>query len=180
MQMEAGLDTGPVLACATCPVSPLATSGDLYDQLAQLGPGLLLEVLNDLPAKRSGAQIQDDSLATYAAKIDKSEAQLNWGEPAAVLARRIRAFNPAPGCFGLLGNTRVKIWNARPGPGNAAALPGTILKTDAAGITVACGEGALVLERLQLPGAKALPVADVLRGKPDFFAEGAAFINLAH
>lgn len=175
MQMEAGLDTGPILACESCPIPPLATSGDLYTKLAQIGPTLLLKVLNDLPEKLREAEVQDDSRATHAAKITKSEAQLDWRQPARVLARRIRAFNPAPGCFSFLDGARVKLWDAQPRPGTADAEPGYILSADERGIVVACGEGALVLERLQLPGAKAMLVADVLRGRAELFAAGKTF-----
>jgi methionyl-tRNA formyltransferase len=175
MAMDAGLDTGPVLATASCPIAPLATSGDLYAELAELGPQLLAEVLGDLPTFLAAARAQDDNAATYAAKIDKHEAELDWTQAASVLARRVRAFNPAPGCFSYLGSERVKIWRARPRPGAAAAAPGTITACTDSGIAVRCGDGELLLEELQFPGARALPVADLLRGQAGRIVIGSRF-----
>jgi methionyl-tRNA formyltransferase len=175
MLMDAGLDTGPMLAHGPCKITPLTTSGDLYAKLAELGPGLLLEVLADLPAKLRMAEPQDDASATHAAKISKSEAEIDWSLPAATLARRIRAFNPAPGCFAFLGDQRLKIWAATPMPARGAELPGVITAADAQAICVRCGEGALLLERLQLPGSRAMDSADILRGHGDTFSPGTRF-----
>lgn len=174
MQMDAGLDTGPMLKKAACAITPLATSGDLYARLAELGPQALCDVLDDLPAHLARAEAQDDDLATYADKIDKREAQLDWSQPAPVLARRIRAFNPAPGCFAMLGGQRIKIWQAQPRPGSSAS-PGTITAANTAGIRIACAEGSLEITELQLPGARSLPAAEVLRGRAELFATGARF-----
>lgn len=174
MQMDAGLDTGPMLKKSVCPILPLATSGDLYARLATLGPEALLEVLDDLPAYLDTAEPQDGHAATYADKIDKQEARLDWTQPAVVLARRVRAFNPAPGCFSHLGDLRIKVWRAQAGPGGNAA-PGTITSVSDAGIAVACGEGSLYLTELQLPGARSLPTAELLRGRADLFAPGERF-----
>jgi methionyl-tRNA formyltransferase len=175
MLMDAGLDTGPMLAHGPCTITPLTTSGDLYDELARTGPPLLLEVLADLPQKLSNAEPQDDALATHAAKITKAEAELDWSLPAPVLARRIRAFNPAPGCFTVLGDQRLKIWTATPSPSADAGAPGRVLAADERGILVSCGEGALLLDQIQLPGGKAMPAADVLRGKAALFTPGTRF-----
>jgi methionyl-tRNA formyltransferase len=174
MQMDAGLDTGPMLADRRTALDPRGTSGDLYAQLAEIAPPLLLDVLEDLPTRRDAAQLQDDSQASYAAKITKEEALINWFEPAPVLARRVRAFNPAPGCYAFIDQQRVKIWAAHVDP-SVFGPPGSILSADANGITVCCGEGALILQNLQLPGAKAMPVADVLRGNSALFAPGKSF-----
>jgi methionyl-tRNA formyltransferase len=174
MQMEAGLDTGPMLARRECPITPLTSSADLYARLAELGPKLLLEVLDDLPTFLERAEKQDDSLATYAHKIDKSEAELDWAQSAAVLARRVRAFDPAPGCYSLLGDQRVKVWAACARTGSHQA-PGTIIRAEGNGITVACGEGSLELTRLQLPGARSMDAAEVLRGRAGIFEPGRQF-----
>jgi methionyl-tRNA formyltransferase len=174
MRMDAGLDTGPMLAARSCPIAPLATSADLFAQLGQLGPGLLLEVLEDLPGHIARAEAQDDSAASYAAKISKGEAQLDWREAAPQLARRVRAFNPAPGAYTFLGGERIKVWEAGPAPANGGD-PGRILQADDRGICVACGEGSLLLQSLQLPGAKALSAEQLLRGRPDRFAPGQHF-----
>ena len=172
MQMDAGLDTGPMLAKGTCEIPPLATSGDLYGLLAESGPKLLGEVLNDLPAFLDRAEAQDDALATHAAKLTKEEAAIDWNSDATVLARKIRAFNPAPGCFTNLGEDRLKIWQAHPAPSSDTAAPGTIVQSEGETIAVRCGEGALLLDTLQLPGGKALSAADMLRGKADRFTPG--------
>jgi len=172
MRMDAGLDTGPMLARASCDIPPLATSGDLYALLAALGPKLLCEVLARLPAAIAESTAQDDSLATYAHKIDKGEARLDWQRPAAVLSRQVRAFNPAPGCFTFLGEERIKVWRATPQPGQDAQ-PGTITDCAERGITVACGEGSLLLETLQFPGARAMDVGELLRGRSELLARGA-------
>ncbi len=172
MQMDAGLDTGPMLALGPCPVPPLATSGDLYERLAFTGPALLLEVLEDLPAALARARSQDEALATYAAKIDKAEAEITWDQAANMLARRIRAFNPAPGCFTYVDGQRLKVWNAQPEPATTNVAPGMIMDANASGIAVRCGEGALRLQTLQLPGSKAMAAEDILRGRSELFQPG--------
>jgi methionyl-tRNA formyltransferase len=174
MQMDAGLDTGAMLATATCLIDESTTAADLHDRLAALGPPLLLSVLADLPARQAAAQRQDDAGASYAAKIDKAEAALDWSLPAARLARRIRAFNPFPVCFTTLGGERVKVWHAVTAAGPAGA-PGTILASDDRGLLVACGEGCLRLLELQFPGGRRLPVAELLRARADRLAPGARF-----
>jgi len=175
MQMDEGLDTGPILALGRCDIPPLYTSGDLYAKLAEIGPALLVTVLDDLPAYLGNARSQDNDLATHAAKISKEEACVDWRRPAAELARRIRAFNPAPGCFSLRDDQRVKIWRATPAPDSRRGAVGEIIATDASGIHVRCGEGVLVLENLQLPGSRAMDSDDILRGRADLFRPGAAF-----
>ena len=174
MQMDAGLDTGAMLATATCPIDEGTTAADLHDHLAALGPPLLLSVLADLPARQAGAATQDDADASYAAKIDKAEAALDWTLPAAQLARRIRAFNPFPVCFTTLGDARVKVWHAVTAAGPAGA-PGTILASDDRGLLVACGEGCLRLTELQFPGGRRLPVAELLRARAGLLAPGTRF-----
>jgi len=175
MLMDAGLDTGPMLALEPCDIPPLATSGDLYNRLAEIGPPLLLRVLAELPARLAAAETQDDALATYAAKISKDEAQLDWRRSARHLSRQVRAFNPAPGCFGFLEGQRIKVWGALPVAGDDRAVPGEIIAASEEGICVCCADGALRLERLQLPGSKAMSASDVLRGRGELFAPGRRF-----
>ena len=198
MHMDAGLDTGPVVAVERCAIPPLATSGELYAQLAAIGPRLLLNVLEDLPGALAQARAQDKTRACYAAKIDKREAQLDWRLPASALARRIRAFNPAPGCFTDLAGQRLKIWRAAPaggadcGAGGSAEVrgfeagdapinpigspgmgtAGTIEHVGPDSVSVRCGEGLLRLERAQLPGARAMDLRELLRGRAERFALG--------
>jgi methionyl-tRNA formyltransferase len=176
MQMDAGLDTGAMLATATCDISPRTTAASLHDQLARLGPPLLLEVLRDIPAHQREAMVQNDKLATYAGKIIKSQAEIDWRLDAAVLDRTIRAFNPFPVCFSSLAGERVKIWQALPASSsNSPGTPGTILRADREGILVSCGSGQLLIQQLQLPGGKTLAAEQVLNARGELFAPGNRF-----
>ncbi|EAQ97577.1 methionyl-tRNA formyltransferase [Congregibacter litoralis] len=175
MLMDAGLDTGPMLAKGLCPITAHTSSADLYEELATIGPSLLLEVLDDLPALLSAATVQEDDEACYAAKISKDEALIDWTQPAAVVARRIRAFNPAPGCYSFLDGQRVKVWAAQSATSPSTVPPGTILKSSEHGIAVRCGDGAVILERLQMAGSKAMDARDLLRGHGALFAAGNHF-----
>jgi methionyl-tRNA formyltransferase len=165
MQMEAGLDTGPMLLAYGLKVSPNETAGSLHDKLALLGGRLIVTALNEIDSLQPVPQ--PDAGVTYASKIDKAEAAIDWKQPAAVIERRIRAFDPFPGCTARLDGTLIKVWRARPATGSG--LPGEILAVIPDGITVACGEGALTLVELQKPGGSRLAGADFLRG----FAVGA-------
>lgn len=171
MQMEAGLDTGPMLAKQSLPIAPAMTGGELHDALADIGPPLLLEVVAALPERLAAAEAQDDALATYAAKIDKAESELDWSAPASVLERKVRAFNPFPVCWSTLDGDRIRIWRAELAAGSGE--PGLVLRAGDDGLLVACGDGALLLGILQLPGGKPLPVAELLRSRRDRLAPGA-------
>ena len=176
MQMDAGLDTGAMLATLSCPIGEATTAATLHDTLAGLGPPLLLDVLGDIHARQSSAQQQDDSQATYAHKMSKAEAEIDWTLTAKELDRRIRAFNPFPVCFSTLDQQRVRIWQAHPlDNGASAAAPGTILAAGEEGILVSCGDGQLAIESLQLPGGKALTAAQVLSARHAQFAPGKQF-----
>ncbi len=168
MQMEAGLDTGPVLLSGRLPIAADETAGALHDKLAELGARLIVEALGQLPLSASP---QPDEGVTYAAKIEKTEALMDWRLPATDLERKIRAFNPFPGASTVLDGVQVKIWQAVVVPG--AAAPGTVLSADRNGIVVACGEGALCLGELQKAGGKRLSAAQFLAGK--VLLPGAAF-----
>jgi methionyl-tRNA formyltransferase len=170
MQMDVGLDTGPMLARIAVPIGPRMTAGVLHDALAATGVPLLLEVLENLDVICRQAEDQDESGATYAAKIDKSEARIDWSRPAAELDCRIRAFNPFPVCWSHLGDQRIRVWQAEPGENRGK--PGTILAADNGGVLVACGEGSLKLTVLQLPGGKPLTVDALLRSRGDWFNAG--------
>jgi methionyl-tRNA formyltransferase len=162
MEMEAGLDTGPMLLTESLKVGAGETAGELHDRLAAQGARLIVEAL---------AQIdhwvptpQPEAGVSYANKIDKAEAQLDWNVPAAILARKIRAFNPFPGAMLPLAGQSVKVWRADALPGQGQA--GQVLTADADGIVVACGDGALRITELQKPGGRRLASADFLRGTP--------------
>ncbi|MBL8395694.1 MAG: methionyl-tRNA formyltransferase [Candidatus Accumulibacter sp.] len=161
MQMEAGLDSGPVLRAAKQAIRDDDTAGSLHDRLAGLGAQLIVEVLAHLPLTAS-PQAQDG--VTHAAKIDKAEAMLDWRRPAIELDRQVRAFNPHPGASCSLDGRLLKIWRAAPVTGGEGP-PGTVLAADAGGIAVACGEGALLLAELQAAGGRRLSAAEFLNGR---------------
>lgn len=176
MQMDAGLDTGAMLAAVACPIGARTTAGELHDELAVLGPPLLLDVLGALEQRQRDRRAQDDALAIYAHKISKPEAEIDWRCSAQVLDRRVRAFNPFPVCFSVLGAERVRVWQASAQSGAVSEEPpGTIVQVDDAGIVVSCKDGALALEVLQLEGGRALPARDLLRAHRDKFATGRHF-----
>lgn len=176
MQMDAGLDTGDMLATANCPIDSESTAASLHDELARLGPPLLLDVLNDLETYQRNGKSQIDTEATYAEKILKSEAQIDWNRDAREIDRAIRAFNPFPICFSSLEDERVKIWQAEPVSGPTDPIrPGTILKADREGILVSCGSGQLRIRRLQLPGGKPLTAEQVLNARRELLSPGQVF-----
>jgi methionyl-tRNA formyltransferase len=178
MQMDAGLDTGDMLATARCDINADTTAASLHDTLAELGSPLLMEVLRDLPGFARGARKQEDKQATYAHKILKAEAAINWHLDALALDRAIRAFNPFPVCYSILDNHRVKLWQARPaGAIGLPEPPGTILRADRRGILVNCGEGQLNIQRLQLPGGKPLAAEQVLNARSELFTPGKRFTS---
>ena len=162
MRMEAGLDTGPMLLSAAIDIDAQDTTGSLHDKLAELGGKLVVEALegfDQLPAVS-----QPEVGVTYANKIDKVEAKLDWNLPAATLARRVRAFNPFPGAVVTLAGEPVKVW--RGDVVVARGWPGQVLAADGAGIVVACAEDALRLTELQKPGGRRVASADFLHGNP--------------
>lgn len=175
MRMEAGLDTGPVLLERRTPISDRDTGGTLHDRLAMLGAEALVEAMDDLPALLESARPQPEAGITYAHKLSRDDARIDWRLSAASLARKVRAFNPWPAAWAMLDDEPVKILAAEDHPGSADAEPGTIIHTDDQGIQVACGEGVLHVTVLQLPGKRALPVAELLRGKRERFERGHCF-----
>ncbi|MBB5390146.1 MULTISPECIES: methionyl-tRNA formyltransferase [unclassified Herbaspirillum] len=165
MQMEEGLDTGPMLLIESLPIAGDDTTGSLHDKLAVLGGKMIVDALARLEQDRLPATPQPEQGANYAPKIAKEEAALDFSRPAAELARKIRAFNPFPGASGRFGETVIKIWQARPVSIALQGVPGQVLSADAqAGIVVACGDGALLLTELQKPGGKRLPASEFLKG----------------
>ncbi|USD21581.1 methionyl-tRNA formyltransferase [Microbulbifer variabilis] len=176
MQMEAGLDTGPVLVERRCDITEQDTGGSLHDKLAELGGPALIEALAQLASGAAKPVTQDDATANYANKISKEEARIDWQRPAQELQRQIRAFNPFPVCWTTYSETkgeqRLRIYSASLERGCHSDTPGIILASDDEGILVACGREALRLQVLQLPGKKALPAAEILKGYRALFTPG--------
>ena len=165
MQMDAGLDTGDMLLRESVPMREDDTTGSLHDRLATLGARLIVEALEIAACGGLRAESQPAEGVTYAHKIDKAEAALRWSEPAAVLARRVRAFNPFPGAATALAGDAVKVWTARAEAGDGrVATPGTLVSAGAEGLRVQTGDGVLVMTELQRAGGKRLGAADFLRG----------------
>ncbi|MEI7785162.1 MAG: methionyl-tRNA formyltransferase [Betaproteobacteria bacterium] len=163
MQMDAGLDTGGMLLTQALPIAADDSTASLHDKLAALGAKLIVQSLEQAQAGALRPQAQPEPGVTYAAKIDKAEAALDWRAPAALLERRIRAFQPAPGAGASIANTALKIWQARVLP-HVQAEPGTVLAAGDQGVDVATADGVLRLERLQKAGGKPLQASDFLRG----------------
>jgi methionyl-tRNA formyltransferase len=160
MQMDAGLDTGPVLAQASTPIGADDDAGTLHERLAESGATLMVQVLADLAAGRARARVQAEAGVSYAPKIDKRETRLDWTRPARELERTVRALRPAPGAVTLLNGEQIKIWRAQ--VLDVRMAPGMVAEKLIAG----CGEGALQILELQRAGGRRLPAAEFLRGHP--------------
>ena len=192
MQMDAGLDTGPMLLAEAIPIAPDDTAARLHDRLAALGATLIVQALDRLAARDLVPVPQPEAGATYANKILKSESPIDWRAPARQIADRIRAFDPFPGCLGTLcagsgvpeealgGLEPIKIWRARMASGldvPAGAAPGTLLVDPGGRLRVVCGEGVVELLEVQRAGGRRMAVADWLRAAP--LAQGARFELMA-
>jgi len=158
--MEAGLDTGPVLACESTTIRESDTGSSLHDRLSVMGSTLLASNLEAIRQRTLVPQPQDDALATYAHKLHKAEAMIDWQDPAQEIARKVQAFNSWPIAETRLEGRQLRIWEARAVATHTEAVPGTVLSAGKDGITVACGSGVLHLLHVQLPGARAVSAAD--------------------
>ena len=177
MKMDAGLDTGDVYSTRSVTILPTDTTGTLSDKLLAAGVEALVKTLDDIGEGRASAKPQPDEGITYASKIDKDEAKINWQCSATEIDRAIRAYNPDPVAYTWLGELRLRIWEARPESGSGS--PGEILAASKAGIEVACGDGSIMITRLQLPVGKGtvMTAADVLNARRNDFVVGAAFTS---
>lgn len=165
MQMEEGLDTGPMLLKQSIAIKDTDTTGILHDKLAAMGGEMIVAALQQLKLGQLPATVQPEAGVNYASKISKEEAALDFNLPAEVLARKIRAFNPFPGTHAQYAETTIKIWGAKLFETTGNHKPGQILSANAEqGVIVACGQGSLSLTELQKPGGKRLAVADFLQG----------------
>jgi len=187
MQMDKGLDTGAMILTAECEIEDTDTSASLYEKLANLGPSALIDTLalmakSDYQASDHNVA-QDNEQATYAHKLDKAEAELNWQLSASELHRKVRAYIPWPvSQFTFIESEgkehRIRVWQASVEQYQGNAELGTIINVDKQGVVVATAEGALRLEVIQLPGKKALPIKDILNGRSDWFAVGSPINKL--
>lgn len=169
MQMDEGLDTGDMLKKVTCPIEPHETSASLYAKVAEQAPSVLIDTIKQLQAGELVAEKQNESAATYAKKLSKAEAQINWQDEAQFIDRCIRAFNPWPISHFQWAGQVIKVHQAKIVDTETIAEAGAVLKVDKQGIQVATGKGILNLEIIQLAGKKAMPVADVLNSRHDLF-----------
>jgi len=166
MQMDVGLDTGAILGMAETPIADTDTAQSLHDRLAPLGAATLLATLEQLTQDALHARAQDNAQTCYAGKLTKAEAVMDWRQPAAVLHRKIRAFNPRPVAMTTLRASPLRLWEVAPliEATPTPVAPGTVVSADAAGIRVQTGDGALTLTRVQIESGKVLAVVDFLNG----------------
>ncbi|MGB1200038.1 MAG: methionyl-tRNA formyltransferase [Cognaticolwellia aestuarii] len=188
MQMNEGLDTGNMILKASCPITAKDTSASLYEKLAKLGPVALLDTLALMATGNYPQDVQDEALASYATKLTKEQAVIDWSESAYVLERRLRAFNPWPMLqFTFTDSSSkphtLKVWqasvNSELSDSERKLVSGTILSATKQGISVKTGDDALVIESLQLPGKKALSAQDVLNGRSEWFKAGQLITGLS-
>ncbi|OCG00389.1 methionyl-tRNA formyltransferase [Gilliamella sp. wkB112] len=172
MQMDAGLDTGDMLFKLSCPIEPTDTSASLYDKLAQLGPQGLLKTLTLINEGKIKPEKQDVTQATYAEKLSKQEAKLDWNLPAIQLERCVRAFNPWPVSYFAVNGEMVKVWQAQAIVTEHNQPVGTILQADKQGICIATSDGALNMTRLQPAGKKPMAAQDLLNSRKAWFIVG--------
>lgn len=175
MRMEAGLDTGPMLLKVSTPIRAIDTAGSLHDRLAALGPAAVMQAIAGLAAGTLEGEIQDDALATYAHKLSKTEAAIDWHRPALELSSQVRAFNPWPLVHASWQGKPLKVLAATAETANGQS--GEILECSKAGLLVGCGTGSLRLTRLQMPGGKPLNFNEIYNARRDQFAPGQRLEN---
>ena len=180
MQMDEGLDTGDMLLKRSCPIQRDDTAQSLHDRLAKIGAEAMIEVLDQLSEGLARPEPQDTNLASYAAKLSKDEAMIDWRRPALEIERLVHAFNPWPVAQTEFGEQLLRIWQAQVlADAVAEQFPGTIINATKHGIDVATGDGVLRILKAQLPGGKALPVADLLNARKELKQPGLRFGSVA-
>lgn len=175
MQMDKGLDTGAMLFKASLDIAVDETSATLYDRLAELGPVALIEAVDLLSENNLSSEVQDEALATYAHKLSKEEAKIDWTDSAAHIERCIRAFNPWPVSYFQLDDMNVKVWQATATLQSVNEAPGTVISADKKGIVIATTNGTITLLNLQFPGKKAMGINDILNSRKALFTPGTQF-----
>ena len=166
MYLNAGMDEGDIIDVRTTPIGENETAGELMERLAPIGAALLKDTLAAIAAGTVSRRPQDPALASYAPMLSKELSPIDWSRPARAILAQIRGLNPWPAATATLGGVEFKIWEARPFETENRAAPGTLLALTKKGLAVACGDGALLITRLQAPGGKAMPAADYFRGHP--------------
>jgi len=177
MQMDEGLDTGDMLKKVTCPIDAHETSASLYAKVAEQAPSVLIETIHQLQAGELTPEKQDEAAATYAKKLSKTEALINWQDEAVFIDRCIRAFNPWPISYFEWAGQVIKVHQATLVAEISDAPAGSILSVDKKGIQVATGKGVMNLDIIQLAGKKAMPVQDVLNSRRDLFTVGSNLLE---
>jgi len=171
MQMELGLDTGPMLSKSYLDITPGMSGGELHDKLITLGCPSLIDTLNNIEQQLAAAEVQNDAEATYAHKLSKEDAQIDWQTPAKLTKQKVDAFNPFPVAWFSHNDQAIRVHQAV-AIDSSAGNPGEVLNFDKQGLLIATSEGALLISRLQLPGKKAMDVRDLINGSPNAFSRG--------
>lgn len=175
IQMDAGLDTGAMLSVSHCNLDENETSASLHNKLALLGSDSLASTLKKIQDQTAVGIAQDSDFSSYANKIKKSEALINWSESAHVIERKVRAYNPFPVSFSMLDGLRIKIWSATVQNKEGSGEIGEIISATARGLEIKCGQYCLLVHELQLPGKARMTVSEVLKSKALFFSRGKIF-----
>lgn len=171
MQMDVGLDTGDMLLIETCPITKEDTSGSIYTKLENIGPDALLKTVEQIAAGTVSAEKQNDELATYAHKLTKQEAEIDWSESAHIIDQKVRGYQPWPVAYTKIQDNAVKIWQVEIVESSSKPA-GEIISADKSGIVVAAGSNAIKIIQLQPPGKKAMTAADFLNGRQDWVTPG--------
>jgi methionyl-tRNA formyltransferase len=175
MQMDVGMDTGAMLRKISCPITATDTASTLHDKLAQIAAQPLLEALDELASQTAQPEIQNNELATYAHKINKEDARINWQQTAIEIDQKIRAFNPWPIAYTIFDEDVLRVHQAKVNTQQSPKSPGTVISIDKKGMLIATGHQSLLVERIQLPGAKVITIADWLNSSKSQVHTGLRF-----
>ncbi len=176
MQMDEGLDTGDMILVKRCAIESHDTSGSIYEKLQNLGPDALVDAVELIASDKATRTPQDNSLATYAHKLTKEEARIDWSDSAEQIERNIRGYQPWPVATFEVADQVVKVWQAQISAESSNKQPGTVLNADKKGITISTGEGQIIITQLQPPGKKAMSAADFLNGRADWLPVGSVLV----